>query len=508
MTEKEFVEKIGPLATEDMMESGILASITVAQACLESGYGTTELAENANNLFGMKCILSGNTWESVWDGVSKYTKPTKEQNTDGTEYIITADFRKYPDILDSIKDHSCYLNGALNGNSLMYAGLSGEKNYRKAAELIKAGNYATDISYVDKLCSLIERWNLTKYDKEEHDMSNSSLVNCVVKSPNHSGSRTHSIDRITPHCVVGQLSAEGIGGCFTSPSVQASCNYGIGKDGRVCLIVDEANRSWCSSSNANDQRAVTIECASDMSEPYSMTNAVYEKLIQLCIDICKRNGKTKLIWFADKNKSLNYSPKSNEMVLTVHRWFANKSCPGDWLYSRLGDVANRVTAQLNGSSGGGTTGGGNTSGGSGNYKTGMYKVNVGDLNIRKGPGTNYDINGVITDKGTYTITEIQNGSWGKLKSGAGWINVDKDYCAYRGASSSGGNTAESSGSFQVQVSISDLYIRKGPGTNYGNNGFCPKGVYTIVETKSAGGYTWGRLKSGAGWIALEHTKRL
>ena len=283
---------------------------------------------------------------------------------------------------------------------------------------------------------------------------------------------------------------------------------GFGKDGRVCLIVDEANRSWCSSSNANDQRAVTIECASDMSEPYSMTNAVYEKLIQLCIDICKRNGKTKLIWFADKNKSLNYSPKSNEMVLTVHRWFANKSCPGDWLYSRLGDVANRVTAQLNGSSGGGTTGGGNTSGGSGNYKTGMYKVNVGDLNIRKGPGTNYDINGVITDKGTYTITEIQNGSWGKLKSGAGWINVDKDYCAYRGASSSGGNTAESSGSFQVQVSISDLYIRKGPGTNYGNNGFCPKGVYTIVETKSAGGYTWGRLKSGAGWIALEHTKRL
>lgn len=302
-------------------------------------------------------------------------------------------------------------------------------------------------------------------------------------------------------------SIEGVDLTEAASSLNTSL-YGIGKDGRVCLIVDEANRSWCSSSNANDQRAVTIECASDMSEPYSMTNAVYEKLIQLCIDICKRNGKTKLIWFADKNKSLNYSPKSNEMVLTVHRWFANKSCPGDWLYSRLGDVANRVTAQLNGSSGGGTTGGGNTSGGSGNYKTGMYKVNVGDLNIRKGPGTNYDINGVITDKGTYTITEIQNGSWGKLKSGAGWINVDKDYCAYRGASSSGGNTAESSGSFQVQVSISDLYIRKGPGTNYGNNGFCPKGVYTIVETKSAGGYTWGRLKSGAGWIALEHTKRL
>lgn len=187
-------------------------------------------------------------------------------------------------------------------------------------------------------------------------MSNSSLVNCTVKSPNHSGRRTHAVDRITPHCVVGQLTAEGIGACFPAGR-DASCNYGIGKDGRVCLIVDECNRSWCSSSNANDQRAITIECASDTTHPYAMTNAVYEKLIALCVDICKRYGKTKLIWFNDKNTALNYSPKSNEMVLTVHRWFANKSCPGDWLYSRLGDLAAKVTAQLGGSSGGtGTSG--------------------------------------------------------------------------------------------------------------------------------------------------------
>lgn len=185
-------------------------------------------------------------------------------------------------------------------------------------------------------------------------MSNSSLVNCVIKSPNHSGHRTHAIDRITPHCVVGQLTAEGIGGCFPAGR-DASCNYGIGKDGRVCLVVDECNRSWCSSSNANDQRAITIECASDMSHPYAMTNAVYQKLIALCVDICKRYGKTKLLWFGDKTKSLNYNPKSNEMVITVHRWFDNKSCPGDWLYSRLGDVASQVTAQLGGSGSSGGT---------------------------------------------------------------------------------------------------------------------------------------------------------
>ena len=178
--------------------------------------------------------------------------------------------------------------------------------------------------------------------------TNSSLISYTNLSPNHSGQRTHSIDRITPHCVVGQLTAESICGCFTSTAVQASCNYGIGKDGKIALCVEEKNRSWCSSSSANDQRAVTIECASDLNAPYAMTTAVYNSLVKLCTDICKRNGKKKLIWLGDKNKTLNYSPKSDEMVLTVHRWFANKSCPGDWLYERLGDLAAKVTAQLGG----------------------------------------------------------------------------------------------------------------------------------------------------------------
>ena len=179
--------------------------------------------------------------------------------------------------------------------------------------------------------------------------TNSSLVSYTKLSPNHSGLRTHSIDRITPHCVVGQLSAESICGCFTSTSRQASCNYGIGTDGRISLCVEEKNRSWCSSSNANDQRAITIECASDMSEPYAMNDKVYASLISLCTDICKRNGKKRLLWLVDKDKTLNYAPKSDEMVITVHRWFANKSCPGNWLYTHLSDLVTKVTANLGGS---------------------------------------------------------------------------------------------------------------------------------------------------------------
>lgn len=177
-------------------------------------------------------------------------------------------------------------------------------------------------------------------------MSNSSLVNYTKLSPNHSGKRTHTIDRITPHCVVGQVSVERLGSIFAPASRKASCNYGIGSDGRVGLYCDEANRSWCSSSNANDQRAVTIECASDTTHPYAFKEVVYNKLIDLCADICKRNGKNTLIWINDKNKALNYTPKSNEMLLTVHRWFANKACPGDWLMNRMSDLASKVNAKL------------------------------------------------------------------------------------------------------------------------------------------------------------------
>ena len=139
--------------------------------------------------------------------------------------------------------------------------------------------------------------------------TNSSLVVYTKLSPNHSGQRTHSIDRITPHCVVGQCSVETLGNIFYPTSRQASCQYGIGPDGRVGMYVEEKNRSWCSSSNANDQRAVTIECASDTYHPYAMNSTVYARLIDLCVDICKRNGKKKLLWPERKEECEAYNLK-------------------------------------------------------------------------------------------------------------------------------------------------------------------------------------------------------
>lgn len=248
--------------------------------------------------------------------------------------------------------------------------------------------------------------------------TNSGLVAVKKLSPNHSGKRTHSIDRISPHCVVGQCTAEGLGDWFGKSSTKASSNYGIDRNGRVGLYVEEKNRSWCTSSNSNDQRAITIECASDTREPYTMNNKVYETLIKLCTDICKRNGKKKLLWLGDKTRALNYTPKSDEMIITVHRWFANKSCPGDWLYSRLGDVAKRVTANLN-STQPSTTGS--------TQVPFTVKVLISNLNYRSEPSMTGQVKGQ-TGKGTFTIIEVNNG-WGKLKSGVGWIYLNNpSYC--------------------------------------------------------------------------------
>lgn len=177
-------------------------------------------------------------------------------------------------------------------------------------------------------------------------MSNSSLVEYTKFSPNKSSPRKNAIDRISIHCVVGQVSIQSLGSIFSPSSKKASSNYGIGYDGKVGMYVEEKDRSWCTSSSANDNRAVTIEVASDAKDPYAVRDAAYKGLLDLVTDICKRNGKNKLIWFGDKDTTLAYTPKSNEMVLTVHRWFANKSCPGNYLYNLHPQIVAEVNRRL------------------------------------------------------------------------------------------------------------------------------------------------------------------
>lgn len=174
-------------------------------------------------------------------------------------------------------------------------------------------------------------------------MSNSSLV-CYTKiSPNKSSPRNHTIDTITIHCVVGQCSVETLGNVFAPTSRQASSNYGIGYDGKIGMYVEEKDRSWCSSNASNDNRAVTIEVASDTKHPYTVNDKAYAALLDLVTDICKRNGIKKLIWSTNKNDRVNHLNGCN---MTVHRDYANKSCPGDYLYNRHGEIAAEVNKRL------------------------------------------------------------------------------------------------------------------------------------------------------------------
>ena len=263
--------------------------------------------------------------------------------------------------------------------------------------------------------------------------SNSPLATVRMISPNRTPNRNHAIDTITIHCFVGQVTAKR--GCevFQPSSKGASCNYVVGYDGSIGLCVEEKDRSWCTggydkngnpirvngvSGKSNDYQAVTIEVASDAKHPYAITEKAMAALIELCTDICRRNGIKKLLWFGDKNLVGNPAKQN----LTVHRWFANKACPGDYIYQRLGDIAAKVNAKL------GVTPPAETK----PVSTVPYKVRITatDLRIRKGPGTNTDIVQKAIKPGVYTIVSEATGQgailWGKLKSGIGWVSLD--YC--------------------------------------------------------------------------------
>ena len=289
LSEADVVKSVGALFTADQKKTGILASVSMAQFILESGYGKSELAQNANNVFGMKCSLSGNTWSgSTWDGKSKYTKQTKEQNADGSYETITADFRKYPCVEDSITDHSAYLLGAKNGNKLRYDGLKGCTDYKKAVQIIKDGGYATSLTYVENLCSIIERWSLTQYDVKE---SGTAIAWYRVRKT----------------------------------WADSKSQKGAYK------ILDNAKK-----------------CA-DANPGYSVF---------------------------DVNGVNIYTSKTTTVEVPF-----------------------------------------------------LVKVSISNLNIRKGPGTDYDRTGKFTSIGVFTIVEVKSGKgatagWGRLKSGAGWISLD------------------------------------------------------------------------------------
>ncbi len=197
-------------------------------------------------------------------------------------------------------------------------------------------------------------------------MSNSTLATITQISPNKNSPRNNTIDTITIHHCAGVCSAETIANIFAPTSRQASCNYGIGNDGKIALIVDESDRSWCSSSSSNDHRAITIEVSnnaigeSTSGKGWTVSDAAYSALIDLCVDICQRNNIPALLWQNDKSL-VGDTTKQN---LTIHQWFSATACPGDYLLSKMGDIADEVNARLTPT------------------KTTLYRVQVGAFGVK------------------------------------------------------------------------------------------------------------------------------
>ncbi len=289
-------------------------------------------------------------------------------------------------------------------------------------------------------------------------MSNSKLISFTKISPNKNSPRNHKIDTITIHCVVGQCSIEALGNVFSNSSIEASSNYGIGYDGKIGMFVEEKDRSWCSSSSSNDNRAITIEVASDTSYPYAVTAKAYAALLNLVTDICKRNGIKKLVWSKYKSDRVNHRKGCN---MTVHRDYANKSCPGEYLYKKHPEIAAEVNKRLN--------------------KKPVYRV-------RK----------------SWKDTKSQIGTYTDLKKAKKAANQHKGYFVFDESGKAIYPIVKPK-SYTVRVTVDALNIRKGAGTLYKKVGMITdRGVYTIIDTKG----NWGKLKSGAGWICLKYTKKV
>ncbi len=338
--------------------------------------------------------------------------------------------------------------------------------------------------------------------------TNSSLVTYKNLSPNHSGQRNHIIDTVTIHCIVGQWTAKQ--GCdfFATSSVQASPNYVVGKDGSIGLSVEERNRSWCTSSSSNDNRAITIEVASDTTHPYAVTDKALESLIKLLTDICKRNNIKKLVWSTNKSDRVNHKNGCN---MTVHRDYANKACPGDYLYNKHSYIANEVNKLLGSTTNKPTTNNSSTSTLTKGTKLSLSNVALYVSSTAKTKAS--------TKTGTYYLwdNEVINGrvritnstsNVGKAGQVTGWISESD---AKKSAKSTSTPTANPFKAYKVTIiSSNGVNIRKGAGTNYDITGTIAKGgAYTIVaESTGQGAKKWGKLKSGAGWIALDYTEKI
>ena len=408
-----FVQTVAEGAQAMQAETGISAALTIAQAILESGWGSSELARMANNLFGMKISLSGNSWEgSAWDGKSYYSKASYEYEG-GRKVLRTSKFRSYPSISASIRDHAFYLLNARNGSARRYAGISGA-DYKTAAKLLQRGGYATDPAYADQVCGLVERYGLDKYDKgngkaaEKIQQDQQEIQKGKIMKYNvHAGHNFH---------------APGAGGQFSETSEDRKV-----KDKVIALLRAQGHTVY----DCTDEDGATA--SANLRNIVKKCNAHMVDL-DVSIHFNAFNGT------AHGTEVLVYSDTSSARAAAVR-------------------ICSKIAAL------------GFTNRGI-KYRPGLYVLRNTDKSISTAADSN--------EKG-------------------------KDQAQAQEPTAEPVTPASPAGQI-VRVRTPYLRIRAGAGTDTEDLGYIPPGLYTVTETSKRGGYTWGRLKSGAGWIAMEYTE--
>lgn len=489
--QKDFISKIAKLAVIEMMEHGLLASVIIAQAILESGYGTTDLAKYACNLFGMKCILSGNTWETVWDHICKYTKNTKEQDKNGREYTVKADFRKYPDWETSVKDHTYYLLGAMKENKLRFAGLKGERDPRKVLQIIKDGGYATDVKYVDKLMSIITKYNLTQYDTLDavKDVCGIKIEKALaVNNPCYKkgakitpkGGMIHSVGVPQPDPMVFVKNWQG-------SSANTCVHAVVGKDAVAYQLLPWDRRAWhCGSGSkgSGNDTLISIEMTEpatikytggsnwielgDGSNTKAHVLATYANAVQFFASICKEYG---------------FNPEDSNILMSHHegnvKGIASNHGDVEHLWSRFGltmqqfrqDVKKAMEGEVihtvpnipvDNSSDDTSTQKVNPLDGT---VTIIYKGFDG-LNIRKAPSYTSEIEKAVTS-GEFKVVGISaDEKWYKLDNGL-FITAVPKYVSFKATPEQKASTA-GTGYIRVRISWQDVDSQIGAFKNKGN----------------------------------------
>ena len=317
-------------------------------------------------------------------------------------------------------------------------------------------------------------------------MSNSKLVSYTKISPHRTSPRNDKIRKITIHHMAGNLSVETCGNVFQSR--QASANYGIGSDGRVGQYVYEADRAWSTAWPDNDHQAVNIEVANDGGAPdWHVSDAALASLVDLCVDICKRNGIDKLTYTGDETGNL-----------TRHNMFVPTACPGPYLQSKFPWIAQEVNARLGAQAD-------KPAANSGAIVKGCV------VRLKQGAKT-YDGGNLASFvyERDHVVSEISGDRCVITYGGVVVAAVRKSDLTLvsGGSTSTDETTSQGFQPYTVKVSVTQLRIRSGPGTDTESKGFIKPGVYTIVEESNGpGAKHWGKLKSGSGWISLDYATK-